>query len=98
MELANSITSVEHGKHKKNRNGAIHAARSCVGRRHGPASESRDWHRLIVQNVRDFAIFSADAIVRKALERMGGTSGVESRPGEGSRFWLELPHSGKGEE
>ncbi|MDB6109568.1 MAG: hypothetical protein JWR69_1318 [Pedosphaera sp.] len=31
------------------------------------------------------------AIVRKGVERMGGTVGVESRPGEGSRFWLELP-------
>ncbi|HYG24139.1 MAG TPA: ATP-binding protein [Verrucomicrobiae bacterium] len=30
------------------------------------------------------------AIVRKAVERMGGTFGVESRPGEGSRFWLQL--------
>lgn len=31
------------------------------------------------------------AIVRKAVERMGGRVGVESTPGEGSRFWLELP-------
>jgi PAS domain S-box-containing protein len=31
------------------------------------------------------------AIVRKGVERMGGAVGVESRPGEGSRFWLELP-------
>ena len=31
------------------------------------------------------------AIVQKAVERMGGTVGVESKPGEGSRFWLELP-------
>jgi signal transduction histidine kinase len=30
------------------------------------------------------------AIVRKAVERMGGTTGVESEPGKGSRFWLEL--------
>jgi PAS domain S-box-containing protein len=30
------------------------------------------------------------AIVRKGMERMGGSVGVESRPGEGSRFWLEL--------
>jgi signal transduction histidine kinase len=31
------------------------------------------------------------AIVRKGLERMGGQAGVESAPGAGSRFWIELP-------
>ena len=31
------------------------------------------------------------AIVRKAIERMGGRIGLESAPGAGSRFWLELP-------
>ncbi len=30
------------------------------------------------------------AIVRKAIERMGGRVGVESQPGGGSRFWVEL--------
>lgn len=31
------------------------------------------------------------AIVRKAAERMHGSVGVESTPGTGSRFWLQLP-------
>jgi PAS domain S-box-containing protein len=31
------------------------------------------------------------AIVRKAAERMNGRAGVESKPGEGSTFWIELP-------
>ncbi len=31
------------------------------------------------------------AIVRKAIERMGGTVGVESDGTNGSRFWIELP-------
>ena len=30
------------------------------------------------------------ALVRKTAERMKGTVGVESEPGQGSRFWLEL--------
>ncbi len=31
------------------------------------------------------------ALVRKVVERMNGTVGVESKLGEGSRFWVELP-------
>jgi len=31
------------------------------------------------------------AIVQKGIERMGGRVGVESTPGQGSRFWFELP-------
>jgi signal transduction histidine kinase len=30
------------------------------------------------------------AIVQKGVERMGGRVGVESAPGQGSRFWIEL--------
>jgi signal transduction histidine kinase len=29
-------------------------------------------------------------VVRKAVEKMGGKVGLESEPGRGSRFWLEL--------
>ncbi|MBD3883675.1 response regulator [Phormidium tenue FACHB-886] len=31
------------------------------------------------------------AIVQRSMERMGGRSGVESQPGQGSQFWIELP-------
>jgi signal transduction histidine kinase len=31
------------------------------------------------------------AIIRKGAERMGGQSGVISEPGQGSRFWVDLP-------
>lgn len=31
------------------------------------------------------------ALVRKNMERMGGKVGVESEPGQGSRFWLSFP-------
>jgi PAS domain S-box-containing protein len=31
------------------------------------------------------------AIVRRGMERMGGSTGVESSPGQGSTFWIELP-------
>jgi signal transduction histidine kinase len=34
-------------------------------------------------------------IVRKAVERMGGEVGVESEPGQGSRFWLQLKAADK---
>ncbi|HMJ91518.1 MAG TPA: ATP-binding protein, partial [Candidatus Acidoferrum sp.] len=33
------------------------------------------------------------AIVDKAIERMGGSVGVESEPGKGSAFWFELPRA-----
>lgn len=31
------------------------------------------------------------AIVRRAVDRMHGRMGLESTPGEGTRFWIELP-------
>ncbi|HTL59390.1 MAG TPA: MASE1 domain-containing protein [Candidatus Limnocylindrales bacterium] len=36
------------------------------------------------------------AIVRKVTERMAGQVGVESEPGKGSRFWLELRSASEG--
>lgn len=33
------------------------------------------------------------AIVARACERLGGRCGVESKPGEGSRFWVEFPRA-----
>ena len=31
------------------------------------------------------------AIVRKAMERMGGRAWAESTPGQGATFYLEIP-------
>jgi two-component system, sensor histidine kinase and response regulator len=31
------------------------------------------------------------AIVHRAVQRLGGACGVESAPGQGSRFWVDLP-------
>ncbi len=35
------------------------------------------------------------AIVSRGIERLGGRLGVESQPGQGSRFWIELPQAGE---
>jgi signal transduction histidine kinase len=33
------------------------------------------------------------AIVRKAMERMGGRAWAQSQPGQGATFYLEIPRS-----
>lgn len=33
------------------------------------------------------------AIVKRGMERMGGKVGVESQPGQGTTFWIEMPPS-----
>ena len=64
----------------------------------GIASEHRDrifrvFERL--HTVDDYAGTGIGlAIVKKAVERMGGRVGVESLPGHGSRFWVDLPQGG----
>jgi signal transduction histidine kinase len=37
------------------------------------------------------------AIVKRAMVRMSGRVGVDSKPGSGSRFWIELPLARKSE-
>lgn len=34
------------------------------------------------------------AIVKRGTERLGGAAGVVSLPGEGARFWIEVPEAG----
>jgi signal transduction histidine kinase len=61
----------------------------------GIAPEHRDRVFQIFERLHSVTTYSGTglglAIVRKSLERMGGRAGVESEPGRGSRFWIELP-------
>ena len=37
------------------------------------------------------------SIVRRITEKLGGTAGCDSTPGQGARFWFELPSTGREE-
>jgi signal transduction histidine kinase len=60
----------------------------------GIAPEHRDRIFGVFQRLHEVSKYPGTgiglAIVRKAMERMGGRAGVESELGQGSRFWLEM--------
>jgi len=57
-----------------------------------PAIHQEHIFDLFVRLDHDFPGTGAGlALTRQVCERMGGRAGVESEPGEGSRFWIELP-------
>lgn len=69
----------------------------------GIAPEHRDRIFRIFERLHDRDHYTGTgiglAIVQKAIARMGGRVGVESEPGQGSRFWFELPaHQGSHED
>jgi signal transduction histidine kinase len=61
----------------------------------GIASEEQEKVFRVFERLNNASLYPGTgiglAIVRRALERMGGGSGVESAPGQGSRFWIDLP-------
>ncbi len=63
----------------------------------GIAPEAQDRLFAIFQRVHDEKTYPGTgiglAIVRKAVERMGGSVRVESQPGQGSRFCVRLPRA-----
>jgi signal transduction histidine kinase len=65
----------------------------------GIAAEHRDRIFRVFERLHSTAEYSGTgiglAIVRKAVERMGGRVGVESTTGSGSRFWVELRAAGE---
>ncbi|MDR7481834.1 MAG: ATP-binding protein [Armatimonadota bacterium] len=66
----------------------------------GPGIPPEQQHRLFTPFER-LGAHTADgvgiglALSKSLVEAMGGTMGVESRPGEGSTFWVELPLVGR---
>jgi signal transduction histidine kinase len=61
----------------------------------GIASEEQEKVFRVFERLNNASLYPGTgiglAIVRRALERMGGGSGVESAPGQGSRVWIDLP-------
>jgi signal transduction histidine kinase len=65
----------------------------------GVAEQDRDRIFRIFERVHPATLYEGTgiglAIVRKTIERMGGTIGIESSPNSGSRFWIQLPSGGE---
>src|SRR5690606_28616130 len=66
----------------------------------GAGSEEADQQRLFQMFTR-FHRHHADgsglglSIARRIVEKLGGRIGVESEPGRGTKFWIELPPAGE---
>lgn len=58
-----------------------------------PEHQERIWN--VFERLHDRESFAGTgiglAIVKRAMSRMNGSCGVNSKPGEGSTFWIELP-------
>jgi len=59
-----------------------------------PVDVPRVWERFYRAGERAGGAGLGLALVKELTEAMGGTVGVESRPGEGARFTLRLPYAG----
>jgi signal transduction histidine kinase len=75
-----------------------HTVRLCF-EDNGIGIAARDQHRIfrIFQRVNSLQTFEGTgvglAIVKRAVERLGGQVGVDSEGNNGSRFWLQLPRA-----
>jgi signal transduction histidine kinase len=62
----------------------------------GPGLDSAGLQRMFVPFTRISSVRASGhglglSIVRRIVEKLGGQVGVESQPGQGARFWFELP-------
>lgn len=65
---------------------------------HGPGLDTATQASLFVPFSRISTVRASGhglglSIVRRILDKLGGTAGVDSAPGAGARFWFELPAS-----